>query len=135
MQTALPPAAAPARPASEVAGPQMSCAVCPFRLRTHTLDCSLLSCLPFFFFLPSSAYFLCEPSLLHVGTNPPPLGPQGGSPPSLLSTYFPSALRLREWLTHLSLSLDVSSLEKVAVHNSVFKNVTEKCICKKAHKV
>lgn len=49
MQTALPPAAAPARPASEVAGPQMSCAVCPFRLRTHTLDCSLLSCLPFFF--------------------------------------------------------------------------------------
>lgn len=49
MQTTLPPAAAPARPASEVAGAQMSCAVCPFRLRTHTLDCSLLSCLPFFF--------------------------------------------------------------------------------------
>lgn len=52
MQTALPPAAAPARPASEVAGPQMSCAVCPFRLRAHTLDCSLLSCLPFFFSFP-----------------------------------------------------------------------------------
>lgn len=130
MQTAFFPAASHST-LLLLRSPVLKCVVlCALSAFAPTAWIALCSATCLFFF--SNSYVLCELSLLQVGRDPLPLGLHSRSLLSLLFTYFVSPPYDTRSGPHVSLSLEASSSEKVATHNSVFKNFILKSIYKKS---